>query len=198
MSGEPITTLVGSLTGDPELRFTPSGAAVANFTVASNPRNFNRQTNEWEEGEAIFTRCSVWRDQAEHVAETFTKGMHVIVYGKLKANSYEKDGVKRTNIDMDVEDCGPCLRWASAKVIKAQRGGGQAKQGGSDPWASEFNGQVAAGQQAQQQASQPAPWGQQQQQQAPGNGWGQQPGYGPPQGQQPNYGQQPSYGEPRF
>jgi single-strand DNA-binding protein len=129
MSNEPIITVVGNVTGDPELRFTPSGAAVANFTVASTPRTFNKQTNEWVDGETLFMRCSVWRDAAENVAESITKGTRVVVQGRLKQNSYtDKDGNNRTSIDLDVDEVGPSLRYATAKVTKTQRTQGQ--QGG--------------------------------------------------------------------
>lgn len=149
MAGETTITLIGNLTGDPELRFTPSGSAVANFTVASTPRTFDRQSNEWKDGETLFLRCSVWRDVAENVEESLTKGMRVIVSGRLKSRSYEtKEGEKRTIIEMEVDEIGPSLRYAQAKVQRVQRsngqgggfgGGGQA--GGSpsapadDPWA---------------------------------------------------------------
>jgi single-strand DNA-binding protein len=113
MAGEPVVTIVGNLTGDPELSFTPSGAAVANFTIASTPRTFDRQSNEWKEGETLFMRCSIWRDPAENVAETLTRGMRVIVNGRIKSRSYEtKEGEKRTVIEMDVDEVGPSLRYA--------------------------------------------------------------------------------------
>ncbi|HET7734921.1 MAG TPA: single-stranded DNA-binding protein [Nocardioidaceae bacterium] len=136
MAGETPITVVGNLTADPELRFTPSGAAVASFTVASTPRTFDRQSNEWKDGEALFLRCSVWRQAAENAAESLTKGMRVIVSGRLKANSYEdREGNKRTSYEIDVEEVGPSLKYASAKVTKTQRGGGGGF-GGDDPWAS--------------------------------------------------------------
>ncbi|WP_425310534.1 single-stranded DNA-binding protein [Ammonicoccus fulvus] len=126
MAGETIITLVGNLTGDPELRFTPSGAAVANFTVASTPRNFDRQTNEWKDGEAMFINCSVWRQAAENVAESLQKGTRVIVQGRLKSRSYEtREGERRTVFEIDVDEVGPSLRYASAKVTKTGGGGGQ-------------------------------------------------------------------------
>lgn len=125
MAGETIITLVGNLTGDPELRFTPSGAAVANFTVASTPRNFDRQTNEWRDGEAMFINCAVWRQAAENVAESLAKGMRVIVQGRLKARSYEtREGEKRTVFEIDVDEVGPALKYATAKVTKTSGGGG--------------------------------------------------------------------------
>ena len=130
MAGETIITLVGNLTSDPELRFTPSGAAVANFTVASTPRTFDRQSNEWKDGEAMFINCSVWRQAAENVAETLTKGMRVIVQGRLRARSYEtREGEKRTVFEIEVDEVGPSLRYATAKVTKAASGSNW--QGGS-------------------------------------------------------------------
>ena len=131
MAGETVITVVGNLTADPELRFTPNGAAVANFTVASTPRTFDRQTNEWKDGEALFLRCSVWREAAENVAESLTKGMRVIVQGRLKARSYDdRDGNRRTSWELDVDEVGPALRFATAKVTRAQRGGGGGGFGG--------------------------------------------------------------------
>ena len=125
MAGEPIITVVGNAVADPELRFTPNGAAVANFTVASTPRTFDRQANQWVDGEALFLRCSVWKEAAENVAESLTKGMRVIVQGRLKVRSYEdRDGNKRTSWELDVDEIGPALRFATAKVTRAQRGGG--------------------------------------------------------------------------
>jgi single-strand DNA-binding protein len=126
MAGETVITVVGNLTDDPELRFTPSGAAVANFTVASTPRTFDRQTNEWKDGDALFLRCSVWRQAAENVAESLTRGMRVIVSGRLRQRSYEtKEGEKRTVVELEVEEIGPSLKYATAKVTKANRPGGQ-------------------------------------------------------------------------
>src|SRR6476659_3122244 len=137
MAGETPITVVGNLTADPELRFTPSGAAVANFTVASTPRTFDRQSNEWKDGEALFLNCSVWRQAAENAAESLTRGMRVIVSGRLKARSYEtREGEKRTVFEIDVEEVGPSLKYATAKVTKTSRsGGGQGFQsgGGDDP-----------------------------------------------------------------
>ena len=138
MAGDTIITVIGNLTGDPELRFTPSGAAVANFTVASTPRTFDRQSNEWKDGETLFMRCSVWRDAAENVAESLTKGTRVIVSGRLKPRSYEtKEGEKRTVVEMEVDEIGPSLRYATAKVNRTQRGGGGGGGG--------FGGHRAAG-----------------------------------------------------
>ena len=137
MAGETVITLIGNLTGDPELRFTPSGAAVANFTVASTPRTFDRQSNEWKDGDTLFLRCSIWREAAESVAESLTKGTRVIVQGRLVQRSYEtKEGEKRTSYEMQVDEVGPSLRYATAKVTRTQRsGGGGGNQGGGDPWA---------------------------------------------------------------
>jgi single-strand DNA-binding protein len=131
MAGDTIITIVGNLTGDPELRFTPSGAAVANFTIASTPRSFDRQTNEWKDNETLFMRCSVWREAAENVAESLTRGTSVIAQGRLVSRSYEtKEGEKRTVMEMQVDEIGPTLRRATAKVTKAQRGGGGGGFGG--------------------------------------------------------------------
>lgn len=153
MAGETTITVIGNLTADPELRFTPNGAAVANFTVASTPRTFDRQTNEWKDGDAMFLNCSVWRQYAENVAESLSKGTRVIVSGRLKARSYEtREGEKRTVFEIDVDEVGPALRYATAKVTRTQGGGGgggnwQGNQGGNtgggggggqqpDPWSS--------------------------------------------------------------
>ncbi|PXX12935.1 single-stranded DNA-binding protein [Mycolicibacterium moriokaense] len=157
MAGDTIITVVGNLTADPELRFTPSGAAVANFTVASTPRIFDRQSNEWKDGDALFMRCSIWREAAENVAESLTRGSRVIVQGRLKQRSYEtREGEKRTVVELEVDEIGPSLRYATAKVNKANRsggggggfgggGGGGASRGGGgdsaeaktdDPWGS--------------------------------------------------------------
>lgn len=155
MAGETPITVVGNLTGDPELRFTPTGAAVANFTVASTPRTFDRSTNEFKDGETLFMRCSVWREAAENVAESLQRGARVIVTGRLVSRSWDdkETGQKRTVMEMQVDEVGPSLRYATAKVNKTQRGGGQGggfggpqgggsggfggQQGGSqaDPWA---------------------------------------------------------------
>jgi len=210
MAGDTVITIIGNLTADPELRFTPSGAAVANFTVASTPRQFDRQSNEWKDGETLFMRCSVWRDAAENVAESCQRGMRVIVSGRLKSRSYEtKEGEKRTVVEMDVDEIGPSLRSATAKVNKTQRGGGggggfgggQGGQGGGwsggsgggqaeDPWAT---GGSAGGQAA------PAGAGGAQ------GGWNNQPsGGGQPSGGQSGgqpgggWGAAPSYDEPPF
>jgi single-strand DNA-binding protein len=131
MAGETTITIIGNLTNDPELRFTPSGAAVANFTVASTPRTFDRQSNEWKDGETLFMRCSVWRDAAENVAESLQRGTRVLVSGRLRSRSYEtKEGEKRTVVEMEVDEVGPSLRYATAKVAKTSRGGGGGGGGG--------------------------------------------------------------------
>lgn len=122
MANDLIMTAVGNLTADPELRYSQGGVAVANFTVASTPRTFDKAANEWKDGEATFLRCSVWRDYAENVATTLTKGMRVIVTGKFKTRSYEdKDGNKRTSMDLEVDEVGPSLRYANAVVQRIQR-----------------------------------------------------------------------------
>ncbi|MCL2465764.1 MAG: single-stranded DNA-binding protein [Micrococcales bacterium] len=132
MAGETVITVVGNLTGDPELRFTPSGAAVANFTIASTPRTFDRQNNEWKDGETLFMRCSIWREAAESVAESLTKGTRVIAQGRLVQRSYEtREGEKRTVVELQVDEVGPSLRYATAKVTRTQRGGGGGGFGGS-------------------------------------------------------------------
>src|ERR1700710_2488387 len=131
MAGETVITVIGNLTSDPELRFTPSGAAVANFTVASTPRTFDRQSQEWKDGEALFLRCNVWRQVAENVAESLTRGSRVIVSGRLKQRSFDtKEGEKRTVIELEVDEIGPSLRYATAKVTRASRGEGGGGSGG--------------------------------------------------------------------
>jgi single-strand DNA-binding protein len=171
MAGETLITVVGNLTGDPELRFTPSGAAVANFTIASTPRNFDKQTNEWKDGDTLFLSCSIWRQAAENVAESLQKGMRVVASGRLKQRSYEtREGEKRTVVELDVEEVGPSLKYATAKVARVQRsgggggysGGGQGGgQGGDDPWASSpSQGQPSQGQPSQ--GGQQGGWGGQQ------------------------------------
>ncbi|MDZ5619380.1 single-stranded DNA-binding protein [Nocardioides bizhenqiangii] len=187
MAGETVITVVGNLVDDPELRFTPSGAAVANFRIASTPRTFDKQSNEWKDGDALFLSCSVWRQAAENVAESLQKGMRVVVQGRLKSRQYEtREGEKRTVFEIDVEEVGPSLKYATAKVTRAQRsgGGGYGSQGGgqagggysgggapaADPWASSGpaeGGQAASG----QGGSAPAgdPWG------APGVGGSDEP-----------------------
>ncbi|WP_432565142.1 single-stranded DNA-binding protein [Kineococcus sp. SYSU DK003] len=131
MAGETVITLIGNLTNDPELRFTPSGAAVANFTVASTPRTFDRQSNEWKDGETLFMRCAIWREAAENVAESLTRGTRVVVTGRLQSRTFDtKEGEKRTVIEMQVDEVGPSLRYATAKVNKTSRGGGGGGGGG--------------------------------------------------------------------
>jgi len=151
MAGETTITLIGNLTTDPELRFTPSGSAVANFRIASTPRTFDRQSNEWKDGETLFLPCNVWREQAENLVESLTKGSRVIVMGRLKPRTYEtKEGEKRTVIELEVDEMGPSLKNATAKVVKAQRqnsggfGNQQSQPSGfgpstaqQDPWANQ-------------------------------------------------------------
>jgi single-strand DNA-binding protein len=157
MAGDTVMTVIGNLTADPELRFTASGAAVANFTVASTPRTFDRASGEWKDGEALFLRCNIWRQPAENVAESLVRGSRVIVSGRLKQRSFEtKEGEKRTVIELEVDEIGPSLRYATAKGNRAQRsdssggggyggGSGSGGSGGSggrpstpvdDPWGS--------------------------------------------------------------
>ncbi len=131
MAGETIITVVGNLTADPELRYTQSGLAVANFTIASTPRSFDRASNDWKDGEALFLRASVWREFAEHVASSLTKGSRVIAQGRLKQRSYEtKEGEKRTAIELDIDEIGPSLRYATAQVTRSASSGSAAGQGG--------------------------------------------------------------------
>lgn len=173
MAGETTITVIGNLTSDPELRFTPSGSAVANFTIASTPRTFDRQSNEWKDGETLFLRASVWREAAENVAESLTKGMRVIVTGRLKSRSYEtKEGEKRTVIELEVDEIGPSLRYANVKVNRSQRSteGGQAGGG--------FGSQGNSAQ-GSQSAPQEDPWGIPATSNA-GSGWGNGPDSEPP------------------
>ncbi|PSS44165.1 single-stranded DNA-binding protein [Arthrobacter woluwensis] len=199
MAGETPITVIGNLTNDPELRFTPSGSAVANFTIASTPRTFDRQSNEWKDGETLFLRASIWREAAENVAESLTKGMRVIVSGRLKSRTYEtKEGEKRTVMELEVDEIGPSLRYANAKVNRNQRSGGQGGGGwnggqsgnGGDSWGNQGGGSPApsGGNQGgnwggnsrpqQRPASQPQddPWA------TPGvsDGWGNGPDSEPP------------------
>ena len=144
MAGETIITVVGNLTADPELRYTQNGLPVANFTIASTPRNYDRQTNEWKDGEALFLRASVWREFAEHVAGSLTKGSRVIATGRLKQRSYQdREGNNRTSIELEVDEIGPSLRYATAQVTRAAGGG---------------NGGGGGGQRAQVQQSNDEPW----------------------------------------
>ncbi|MGO4444676.1 single-stranded DNA-binding protein [Mycobacterium sp. 2YAF39] len=154
MAGDTVITVIGNLTADPELRFTPSGAAVANFTVASTPRIFDRQTNEWKDGEALFLRCNIWREAAENVAESLTRGSRVIVQGRLKQRSFEtREGEKRTVVELEVDEIGPSLKYATAKVNKASRsGGGGGGFGGG-------GGSRAAAPAGGSDAKQEDPWG---------------------------------------
>ena len=164
MAGETTITVIGNLVDDPELRFTPSGAPVANFRIASTPRTFDRQSNEWKDGDTLFLSCAVWRQAAENVAESLQRGMRVIVQGRLKSRQYEtREGEKRTVFEIDVEEVGPSLRSASAKVTKTTRsgggggysgggsgagysgGGGQQSAPADDPWASPAPSQGAQG-----------------------------------------------------
>ena len=189
MAGDTIITVIGNITGDPELRFTPSGAAVANFTVASTPRQFDRQSNEWKDGETLFMRCSVWRDAAENVAESLARGTRVIVSGRLKSRSYEtKEGEKRTVVEMEVDEVGPSLRYATAKVNRTQRGGGGGggfggQQGGGSGGG--FAGQQGGG------SNESDPW-------ATGPAAGAPSGAGGGGGEQGGWGNSPSYDEPPF
>lgn len=182
MAGETTITVIGNLVDDPELRFTPSGAPVANFRIASTPRTFDRQSNEWKDGDTLFLSCAVWRQAAENVAESLQRGMRVIVQGRLKSRQYEtREGEKRTVFEIDVEEVGPSLRSASAKVTKTTRsgggggysgggggggysgGGGQQSAPADDPWASPAPSQGGQGGQG-------------------GGGWGGQSQGGQPQG----------------
>lgn len=177
MAGETVITVVGNLVDDPELRFTPSGAAVAKFRVASTPRTFDRQTNEWKDGESLFLTCSVWRQAAENVAESLQRGMRVIVQGRLRQRSYEdREGVKRTVYELDVEEVGPSLKNATAKVAKTTGrgsqggygGGGQQQGGGS--WGAPSGGPQGGGAPSDDPWASSAPAGGQQQQ--GGGSWG--------------------------
>ena len=138
MAGETVITVVGNLTSDPELRYTQNGVAVANFTIASTPRTLDRASNEWKDGEALFLRASVWREFAEHVAGSLTKGSRVIASGRLKQRSYEtKEGEKRTSMELEIDEIGPSLRYATATLTRTQssRGGAPAVGGNDEPWA---------------------------------------------------------------
>ena len=170
MAGDPVITLVGNLTSDPELRFTPNGAAVANFTVASTPRMFDRKSGEFRDGETLFMRCSLWRDAAENVAESLSRGTRVIVQGRLKSRSFDtKEGERRTVMELDVDEIGPSLRFAKAQVSKVERSGGF--QGGGQG----YGGGQQGGYGGQQT----------------GGGWGQQGGQpGGNQGGQGSFGGQ--------
>lgn len=144
MAGETVITVVGNLTADPELRFTNNGVALASFTIASTPRTFDRQANEWKDGEALFLRCTVWREYAENVANSLTKGSRVIARGNLRQRSYEtKEGERRTSYELDVDEIGPALRYATAQVARTQSrgfggdggaGGGAVDSGAAQTW----------------------------------------------------------------
>lgn len=173
MAGETVITVVGNLTSDPELRFTPNGAAVANFTVASTPRMFDRQSNEFKDGETLFLRCSVWREMGENVAESLQRGTRVVVQGRLKSRSFEtKEGEKRTVMELDVDEVGPSLRRATAQVTKNERSGGGFSGGGN------FGGQQQGGgaQQGGFSQQQSSGWGNNSQQFNPQQGGSQQGG----------------------
>ena len=191
MAGDTVITIIGNLTGDPELRFTPSGAAVANFTVASTPRQFDRTSNDWKDGETLFMRCSVWRDAAENVAESLQRGTRVLVSGRLKSRSYEtKEGEKRTVVEMDVDEVGPSLKYATAKVNRTQRGTGSGGFSGGGQGGGSTNdsaGQSGGGRGA------PAddPW-------ATGSSAPASAGGAAPAGPQGGWGNGPSYDEPPF
>ncbi|MBM7784306.1 single-stranded DNA-binding protein [Tenggerimyces flavus] len=159
MAGDTVITLVGNLVDDPELRFTPSGAAVANFRLASTPRTYDRQSGEWKDGDTLFLTCNVWRQAAENVAESLQRGMRVVVQGRLKQRSYEtREGEKRTVFEVEVDEVGPSLRSATAKVTKTQRSQGGYGGGGDDPWQTPAPRQQ---QSAPQGGGQQDPWGQQ-------------------------------------
>ncbi|MER3390446.1 MAG: single-stranded DNA-binding protein [Microcella sp.] len=152
MANETIITVVGNLTADPELRYTQSGLAVANFTIASTPRTYDRASNEWKDGEALFLRASVWREFAEHVASTLTKGSRVIAQGRLKQRSYEtKEGEKRTSIELDIDEIGPSLRYATAQVTRTSggsAGGGRNGSPADEPWGAPSSAPASSGQQS--------------------------------------------------
>jgi single-strand DNA-binding protein len=179
MAGETVITVVGNLVDDPELRFTSSGAAVAKFRVASTPRTFDRQTNEWKDGESLFLTCSVWRQAAENVAESLQRGMRVVVQGRLKQRSYDdREGVKRTVFELDVEEVGPSLKNATAKVTKTTGRGGQGGYGGGQQGGGGWGG-GPGGQQQGGGGQADDPWatsgpssGGQQQQGGQGGNWG--------------------------
>jgi single-strand DNA-binding protein len=153
MAGDTVITVIGNLTSEPELRWTPSGAAVANFTIASTPRTLDRETQEWKDGEALFLRCSVWRQAAENVAESLTRGSRVMAQGRLKQRSFEtKEGEKRSVIELEVDEIGPSLRYATATVAKAARSG-DGPGGGSGGGIGAGDGGAGTG-----RGSHPDPW----------------------------------------
>ncbi|MBF4582362.1 single-stranded DNA-binding protein [Curtobacterium sp. VKM Ac-2865] len=148
MAGETVITVVGNLTADPELRYTQNGLAVANFTIASTPRTFDRQANEWKDGDALFLRASVWREFAEHVAGSLTKGSRVIVQGRLRQRSYQdREGQQRTSIELEVDEIGPSLRYATAQITRAAggSGGGRGQVGGGSGGGGNFGGNAGGG-----------------------------------------------------
>jgi single-strand DNA-binding protein len=161
MAGETIITVVGNLTSDPELRYTQNGLAVANFTIASTPRSFDRASNDWKDGEALFLRASVWREFAEHVASSLSKGSRVVATGRLKQRSYEtREGEKRTSIELEVDEIGPSLRYATAQVTRAAGGGGAGGGGGARGGGGGGGNQVAD-----------EPWGSPAPASSAGDGW---------------------------
>ncbi|MFC0358454.1 MULTISPECIES: single-stranded DNA-binding protein [Kytococcus] len=187
MAGDTVITIIGNLTADPELRFTPNGAAVANLTIASTPRQFDRQANEWKDGETLFMRCSIWREAAENVAESLKKGTRVIAQGRLKQRSFEQDGQRRTVVEMEIDEIGPSLRYATASTTKTQRSGGGGFGGNSGGNAGGQGGgwnSVPQGGAPQQNQQQNDPWA------SGGNTGG-----GQPQG---SWDAAPNYDEPPF
>ena len=177
MAGETTITVIGNLVDDPELRFTPSGAPVANFRIASTPRTFDRQSNEWKDGDTLFLSCAVWRQAAENVAESLQKGMRVVVQGRLKQRQYEtREGEKRTVVELDVDEVGPSLKYATAKVSRTTRqgGGGGGYSGGGGGGGGGYSGGGG-----QQSAPADDPWATPAPSQQGGGGWG-----GQSQGQQ--------------
>lgn len=165
MAGETIITVVGNLTADPELRFTQNGLAVANFTIASTPRNFDRQANEWKDGDALFLRASVWREYAEHVAGSLGKGMRVVAQGRLRQRSYtDKENVQRTSYELEVDEIGPSLRYATATVVRTTGGNGGGQQhGGQQVQGTQWGNAVPSGAPQQSYVGNPAAGYQQQQ-----------------------------------
>jgi single-strand DNA-binding protein len=197
MAGEIEVTVIGNLAADPELRFIPSGAAVTNFTVAQTPRTFDRQSNEWKDGETVWMRCAIWRDYAENIAASLHKGDRVIVRGRLKQRTYEKDGVNHTVTELDADEVGAAMRYAEVAIRKTERTQGGQQAGYSSP-----QGQWGAPQQGapppqQQPQGQPDQWAGQQPPAAPQQGWGAPPAQQPQQ-QQPWGQPQPGYSEPPF
>ncbi|WP_146340641.1 single-stranded DNA-binding protein [Nesterenkonia sp. NBAIMH1] len=180
MANETVITVVGNLTADPELRFTPSGAAVSNFVIASTPRYFDRQANEFKDGETLFVRCSLWREAAENAAESLTKGTRVVAQGRLKARSFQtKEGENRTSWELDVDEIGPSLRFATMQVNRQPGTGGSGRGGGGGGFGGNssgggFGGDSYGGQQSSggwgggQGGQQSDPWGGQP---SSGGGW---------------------------